>query len=94
MVAGAPAAPRSARWASQRDPVGHYAVLGIAGKNRDATAADISGAFRRELMKWHPDHYAGDDDEFANQRTRLVIEAYKILRNPAKRAAYDSRGMG
>jgi hypothetical protein len=67
-----------------------YAVLGVA---RTASANDIRDAFRRELLKYHPDHNAQADWDVdaLHERTRLIIEAHKTLRNAQKRQAYDSR---
>lgn len=72
------------------DASDYYAVLGLApGASEDA----VKHAFRRELMKWHPDHQEQDggwDLGACSERTRLVIAAYGTLRDPARRAAYDA----
>lgn len=60
-----------------RDP---YEVLGVA---RNAGAWQIKAAFRKRSKATHPDH-GGNPEEFA-----AVVEAYDILRDPEKRAAYD-----
>ena len=56
-----------------------FAVLGV---QRDATKEALSAAFRRELLKYHPDHAeaAGWDTEAANHRTKVILEAYRALR--------------
>lgn len=60
-----------------RDP---YEVLGVS---RAAGAWQIKAAFRKRSKATHPDH-GGSSEEFA-----AVVEAYDILRDPEKRAAYD-----
>lgn len=64
----------------------------LAHRNRKATKDDISKAFRRELMMYHPDHNqnTGLDPAAASERTRLIVEAYRTLKNPAKRRTYDA----
>jgi len=47
----------------------------------------IRTAFRKAAKACHPDHNAGDPT--ADQRLRLVISAYEILKNPQQRAVYD-----
>jgi molecular chaperone DnaJ len=69
---------------SKRD---YYDALGVA---RDATADDIKKAYRRLAMKFHPDRSDGDSENEA--RFKEVKEAYEVLSNPDKRAAYDRFG--
>ena len=64
-----------------------YAVLGVP---RDAAEADIKKAYRRLAMECHPDRNNGD--KAAEERFKLVTEAYEVLRDPDKRAAYDRYG--
>jgi hypothetical protein len=59
----------------------HYAVLGIG---QGASQAEVRQAYRRLVKAAHPD-VAGDTARF-----RLVTEAYDVLSDPARRAAYDS----
>lgn len=56
-----------------------YAVLGVSSS---ASSAEVQRAFRRELMKWHPDHnQATDFDPVELQtRTRQIIDAYRELK--------------
>ena len=63
----------------------YYGVLGVA---EDAETAEIEAAFRRALAAVQSDAAAGDAADVAAQ-TRLLVEAYQILSNPAYRAAYD-----
>lgn len=66
----------------------YYQTLGVA---RDATAEDLKKAFRKLARKYHPDVSKEAD---AEQRMREVNEAYAVLSDPEKRAAYDQLGRG
>jgi len=65
-----------------------YEVLGVP---RDASAADIKKAYRRLAMQFHPDRNAGDHG--AEERFKEITEAYEVLRDADKRAAYDRYGV-
>lgn len=65
----------------------YYEVLGVA---RDASAEDIKKAYRRLAMKYHPDR--NPDDEKAKEKFEEVGEAYAVLSDAQKRAAYDRFG--
>jgi curved DNA-binding protein CbpA len=72
---------------SQREElVDYYAVLEIS---KDATDEDVKRAYRRQALRWHPDKNNGIPD--AEQRFKLVAEAYEILRDPRERRAYNDR---
>lgn len=64
----------------------YYASLGI---ERTATLDDIKRAFRKLARKYHPDVSKEPD---AEARFKEVAEAYKALKDPEKRAAYDALG--
>jgi len=64
-----------------------YATLGVA---RDASDADIKQAYRKLATKWHPDRNDGAKE--AEEKFKEVTEAYDVLRDPEKRAAYDRYG--
>lgn len=66
----------------------YYASLGVA---RDATAEDIKKAYRKLARKYHPDVSKEAD---AEARMKEVNEAYAVLSDPEKRAAYDRLGQG
>lgn len=65
----------------------YYEVLGVA---RDASDDEIKKAYRRLAMKYHPDRNNGDKQ--AEEKFKQVGEAYSILSDPQKRAAYDRYG--
>ena len=65
----------------------YYEVLGI---NRDASDADIKKAYRRLAMKFHPDR--NPDNAKAEEQFKEAKEAYEVLSEPEKRAAYDQYG--
>ncbi len=65
----------------------YYETLAV---ERTATETDIKAAFRKQAMQWHPDRNPGDDS--AEHRFKEVNEAYEVLKDPDKRAAYDRFG--
>ena len=66
----------------------YYEVLGV---KRDASADEIKRAYRKLARKYHPDVSKEQD---ATQRFQELSEAYEVLRDPEKRAAYDGIGRG
>ena len=64
-----------------------YVLLGVS---RDASESDIKKAYRKLAMECHPDRNNGD--KAAEEKFKLVTEAYEVLRDPQKRAAYDRYG--
>jgi molecular chaperone DnaJ len=64
-----------------------YEVLGVA---RGASEADLKSAFRKLAMKYHPDRNPGDKD--CEHHFKEVNEAYDVLKDANKRAAYDRFG--
>lgn len=69
---------------SKRD---YYEVLGV---ERGADTKEIKKAYRRLAQKFHPDR--NPDDETAAEKFREVSEAYEVLSDGEKRAAYDQFG--
>jgi len=65
----------------------YYQVLDVA---RTATEAEIKKAYRRLAMKYHPDRNPNDHE--AEGRFKEVKEAYEVLSDTPKRAAYDQFG--
>lgn len=70
--------------AAKRD---YYEVLGVS---RSASDADLKRAYRRLARKFHPDVNPGDHSSEA--KFKEISEAYQILTDPQKRAAYDQFG--
>lgn len=64
-----------------------YEVLGVA---RDASDTDIKKAYHKLVLKYHPDKNPGDKE--AEEKFKEVNNAFDILRDPQKRAAYDRYG--
>src|SRR3954453_13317507 len=65
----------------------YYATLGVA---RDAGAEDLKKAYRKLAMQHHPDRNPGDKK--AEARFKEINEAYDVLKDEQKRAAYDRYG--
>lgn len=64
-----------------------YEILSVA---RNASEAELKKAYRRLAMKYHPDRNPGDHD--AEEHFKEAKEAYEVLSDPQKRAAYDQFG--
>ncbi|MDM7456716.1 MAG: molecular chaperone DnaJ [Tepidimonas sp.] len=67
----------------------YYEILGVA---RNASDDDIKKAYRKLAMKYHPDRNQGDAAKVAEEKFKEVKEAYEMLSDPQKRAAYDQYG--
>jgi len=65
----------------------YYEVLEV---ERTADDGVLKSSFRKLAMKWHPDRNPGDND--SEQRFKELNEAYDVLKDPQKRAAYDRFG--
>ena len=65
----------------------YYSVLGVANSASDD---DIKKAYRKLAMQWHPDRNNGSRE--AEEKFKEITEAYDVLRDPNKRAAYDRYG--
>ena len=64
-----------------------YETLGVA---RGADEKELKSAFRKLAMKYHPDRNPGDAE--AEKKFKEIGEAYEVLKDPQKRAAYDRFG--
>lgn len=64
----------------------YYETLGV---DRTASADDIKKAYRKQVRKYHPDV---SKDKDADAKTKEINEAYEVLGDADKRAAYDARG--
>ena len=65
----------------------YYEVLGV---NRDASEDDLKKSYRKLAMKWHPDR--NPDNPKAEEHFKEAKEAYEVLTDAQKRAAYDQFG--
>lgn len=65
----------------------YYEVLGV---DKGVSAADLKKAYRRVAMKYHPDR--NPDDKDAEEKFKEANEAYEVLSDDDKRAAYDRFG--
>ena len=72
--------------ASKRD---YYEILGVP---KNATEDDIKKAYRKLAMKYHPDRNQGDGAKAAEEKFKEAKEAYEMLTDAQKRAAYDQYG--
>jgi molecular chaperone DnaJ len=68
----------------RRDP---YEILGVS---RSASADEIKSCYRKLAMQYHPDRNPGDAE--AEEHFKEISQAYDILADPEKRAAYDRFG--
>src|SRR5262245_12306239 len=69
---------------SKRD---YYEILGL---KKDASPDDITRAYRKLVMQYHPDRNGGD--KAAEEQFKEVAEAHEVLRDPEKRRRYDRYG--
>ena len=65
----------------------YYEILGVS---KSASADEMKSAYRKMAMKYHPDRNPGDHE--AEARFKELNEAYDVLRDEQKRAAYDRFG--
>jgi DnaJ-class molecular chaperone len=71
---------------SKRD---YYEVLGLA---KTASDEDIKKSYRKLAMKHHPDRNQGEGSKDSEEKFKEAKEAYEMLSDPQKRAAYDQFG--
>ena len=64
-----------------------YEVLGV---EKGAGEEEIKKAYRKQAVKFHPDKNPGD--KASEEKFKEVGEAYEVLSDPQKRAAYDQYG--
>ena len=67
----------------------YYDILGVP---RNAEEEDIKKAYRKLAMKHHPDRNQGDKAKASEEKFKEAKEAYEMLTDPQKRAAYDQYG--
>jgi len=67
----------------------YYEILGVP---KNASEDDIKKAYRKLAMKFHPDRNQGDGAKQAEEKFKEAKEAYEMLSDAQKRAAYDQYG--
>jgi molecular chaperone DnaJ len=67
----------------------YYEILGVP---KGASEEDIKKAYRKLAMKYHPDRNQGDGAKAAEEKFKEAKEAYEMLSDAQKRAAYDQYG--
>lgn len=65
----------------------YYQILEV---DHSATEEDVKRAYRKLAMRWHPDRNDGSKE--SEEKFKDLTEAYDVLRDPQKRAAYDRYG--
>ena len=65
----------------------YYEVLGVS---RDCSDQELKSAYRKQALKYHPDRNPGD--HASEEKFKEASEAYQVLCDPDKRAAYDRFG--
>jgi len=65
----------------------YYKILGV---EKSATKEEISKAFRKLALKYHPDK--NPDDKAAEEKFKEITEAHEVLSDPEKRSKYDKLG--
>ena len=65
----------------------YYDILGLS---KSASDNEIKSSYRKSAMKYHPDRNPGDKK--AEEKFKEISEAYEVLKDPQKKAAYDQYG--
>ena len=67
----------------------YYDLLGVT---KTSSAQEIKNAYRKKALEWHPDRHQGGDKEEAEKKFKEINEAYQVLSDSSKKAAYDNYG--
>ncbi len=71
--------------ATSRD---YYEILGVS---KTASEQELKNAYRKQALAWHPDRHK-EDKKTAESKFKEINEAYQVLSDPQKKAAYDQYG--
>ena len=72
-----------------------FSLYDILGVELDASEAHIRSAFRKLTFQYHPDRFAGDKRQKAEERFQEITEAFNVLSHPESREKYDDeRALG
>lgn len=66
----------------------YYDILGVT---KSASDAELKAAYRKQALAWHPDRHQSDK-KIAEEKFKEINEAYEVLSDPQKKAAYDQYG--
>ncbi|OGM73940.1 hypothetical protein A2382_04945 [Candidatus Woesebacteria bacterium RIFOXYB1_FULL_38_16] len=66
----------------------YYEMLAV---KKGASASELKQAYRKQALQWHPDKHK-DNKEAAEKKFKEINEAYQVLSDPQKKAAYDTYG--
>lgn len=66
----------------------YYEILGVS---KNATETELKQAYRKQALEWHPDRHK-NDKKTAEEKFKEINEAYQVLSDPQKKAAYDQYG--
>jgi len=69
--------------------IDYYEALGVP---RTATEKEIKTAYRKLARQHHPDLHQGDAKKAAEEKFKIINEAYEVLSDPDKRSKYDRLG--
>ena len=75
-------------WHDMREGPPHYRALGL---DMQATQQTIRSAYRTLISTVHPDRCSSAEQAQAHQQAAILNEAYAVLRDPVRRAAYDGQ---
>src|SRR5882672_5484021 len=84
---GSDAAAQTTGWKAGMAKRCYYEILEV---ERTANDGELKTAFRKLAMQWHPDRNPGDTS--SEHRFKEINEAYEVLKDADKRAAYDRFG--
>ena len=66
----------------------YYEILGVS---KSASDAELKAAYRKQALAWHPDRHQSDK-KTAEAKFKEINEAYEVLSDAQKKAAYDQYG--